>query len=240
MQPLTKSKVIEAWLTQDENLPEALEKLDENIALQIDLLKLLANGRPVSVEEAAAQTGFPVTEISELFKKLAEHGAESDVDGRLIGIALSLNPTPHHFRVKGNDLYAWCALDTIFLPGLLEETAVVHSTDPVDNTPIQLTITPDGVTGYSLETMVLSITVPGVSCRTDESCGPNTGPESEACSQMHFFGSRETAVAWLKNRPGIAIFSVEEAWQLAQAHWLEKKRQMETLETVLQPNLNRI
>lgn len=231
MQTLTKDSVIEAWIAQDDFLPEDLQKLDEHIALQIALLKLLANGRPVSAAEAAVQTGFPLDELSDLFEKLAEHGAEFDADGRLTGIALSLNPTPHQFRVKGNDLYAWCALDTIFLPGLLEETAVIHSPDPVDHTPIRLTITPDGVTEYSPDTAVLSITVPGVSCRTGESCGPDTGPQSEACSQMHFFSSRETAETWLQDRPGIAIFTVEEAWQLAQVHWLAKKRQIETQET---------
>ncbi|MFQ5433312.1 MAG: organomercurial lyase [Anaerolineae bacterium] len=234
MQSLTTNDVIQAWTTQDDNLPEEMKKLNENVDLQIGLLQLLANGRPVSAAEAVAQTGFPTDEIRTLFEKLAEHGAEFDTEGRLTGIALSLNPTPHRFRVNGQQLYAWCALDTIFLPGFLGETAVVESTDPVNNAPIRLTITPNGVTEYSPETAVLSITVPGVSCRTDESCGPDTGPQSEACSQMHFFSTHETAVAWLKNRPGIAILTVEEAWQLAQANWLEKKRQMETNGTAVQ------
>jgi alkylmercury lyase len=233
MQMLTTNDVIEAWTTQydDDDESEELELLNESMNMQLALLKLLANGRSVSAEQAAA-AGFPIDEVRTLFEKLAEHGAEFDANGRLTGMALSLNPTPHHFRVKGNDLYAWCALDTIFLPGLLEETAVVHSTDPIDNTPIQLTITPDGVAEYTPETAVLSITVPGVSCRTDESCGPNTGPQSEACSQMHFFHSRETAEIWLKDRPGIAILTVAEAWELAQENWLEKKRQLDMDETV--------
>lgn len=52
----------------------------------------------------------------------------------------------------------------------------------------------------------------------------HTGPHSEACSQMHFFASHETAEIWLQDRPGIAIFTVEEAWQLAKENWLDRRK----------------
>ena len=118
MQTLTTNDVIQAWTTQSDNLPEELEKLEQDMVLQLGLLKLLANGRPVSAAEAATETGYPADEIGTLFAKLAEHGAEVDGEGRLTGIALSLNPTPHRFRVNGQQLYAWCALDTIFFAGI--------------------------------------------------------------------------------------------------------------------------
>jgi hypothetical protein len=47
---------------------------------------------------------------------------------------------------------------------------------------------------------------------------------------MHFFASRESAETWLKNRPGIAILTVDEAWRLAKANWLDRRNQPQTKE----------
>jgi len=223
MKTLTTDEVIEAWTGQ---YGEMTAELEEMLALEIKLtsifLQILSEGQPVSAARLADEVGMPVEQIAAIYEQFAARGGEFDEDGNLVGASLTLNPTPHYFRVKGNDLYAWCSLDTIFIPGLIGETAVVESTDPVSGEPVHLTITPNGVKEYSPGSTVLSISVPGISCRTEASTGPDTGPQSETCSQMHFFTSRETAETWLKDRPGIAIFTVEEAWQLAKAHWLDR------------------
>jgi hypothetical protein len=44
---------------------------------------------------------------------------------------------------------------------------------------------------------------------------------------MHYFASRESAETWLKDHPGVAIFTVDEAWQLAKANWLDRRRQLQ-------------
>jgi hypothetical protein len=54
-------------------------------------------------------------------------GAEIE-DGAIVGIALSLRPTRHRFRVRGHDLYTWCGFDALFLPIILGERAGVAST----------------------------------------------------------------------------------------------------------------
>ncbi len=41
---------------------------------------------------------------------------------------------------------------------------------------------------------------------------------------MHFFRSREDAESWAIDRDGIAILSVAEGSELAQAHWVERTR----------------
>jgi hypothetical protein len=38
---------------------------------------------------------------------------------------------------------------------------------------------------------------------------------------MHFFHSQEAAVSWLKAHPGVAVLSIDEAWQLAYTVWIE-------------------
>jgi hypothetical protein len=130
------------------------------------------------------------------------------------------------FAVNGRTLYASCALDTIFLPGLLGETAEVESTCPVTGEAIRLTITPDGVTQYSPAGTVLSIAVPGVSCNREEADG-EADRARESCQQMYFFSTRTAAEQWIKDYPGVVILTVEDAWQLAKAHWIDRRRQQQ-------------
>jgi len=224
MQTLIADEIINAWVGQDNAISAELEDmLDLEIELTTGFLQILSAGQPVSAAHLAERVGLPVEQIEAIFEQFAARGGEFDAQGNLVGAALTINPTLHRFRVKGNDLYAWCALDTFFLPNLIGETAMIESIDPISGEPIRLTITPDGVAEVHPASTVLSITIPGVSCRTETSSGPDTGPHSEACSQMYFFTSPETAEIWLEDRPGIAIFTVEEAWRLAKAHWIDKK-----------------
>ena len=41
---------------------------------------------------------------------------------------------------------------------------------------------------------------------------------------MHFFRARAAAEEWEKGRSGLAILSIKEADELAQAHWAERTR----------------
>ncbi len=41
---------------------------------------------------------------------------------------------------------------------------------------------------------------------------------------MHFFRAREAAAEWAEGRSGVAILSIREADELAQAHWVERTR----------------
>ncbi len=41
---------------------------------------------------------------------------------------------------------------------------------------------------------------------------------------MHFFSARAAAEEWAEGRSGLAILSIKEADELAQAHWVERKR----------------
>ena len=41
---------------------------------------------------------------------------------------------------------------------------------------------------------------------------------------MHFFRARAAADEWVEGRSGVAILSIREADELAQAHWVERQR----------------
>ena len=228
MRQLSTEEVIQAWTSDyTAKLERADSVLSQELKLSTKLLRLLAAGKPVSAEQAAKEADLPLEQVQATFSHFADRGGEFDEDGNLVGAALTLNPTPHQLIINGRRLYAWCSLDTLFLPGLIGKTAEVQSNDPITAEVIRLTVTPEWVAEYHPSSTVLSVTVPGISCRTDGSCGPETGPQSEACSQMRFFASRESAEVWLKDRPGIAVLTVDEAWQLAKANWIDRRRQME-------------
>ena len=218
-------EVIAAWARPVERkLAEDPERARRGSYLTQHLLRLLAEGRPVTAEELAARTDLPLETVTDAFQEIKKRGGEFDEEDRIVGNALTLNPTTHRFVINDLTLYTWCSLDAIFLPGLLEETAEVESTCPVTGKRIQLTITPEGVTQHSPAGTVLSIAVPGVSCNretpSDETDRARRARES--CQQMYFFHSRAAAEAWIRDYPGVVIFTVEEAWQLAKVHWIDR------------------
>lgn len=218
-QAFTVDDVIRIWVSQtDKMLDEMPNAMETGFQFRTELLHLLSQGKPVSLERLSTEISLPIEELRLALDEFAARGGEFNDEGHVVGAALTLNPTPHRFRVNGNNLYAWCALDTLFLPGLLGQTAEVESTCPVTGETIQLTVTPKGVASYNPNSTVLSITVPGISCSREK-----TGPQSDTCSQIHFFRSHSAAESWVADHPGIAIFTVEEAYQLAQVNWIERQ-----------------
>ncbi len=218
--------VIAAWTGEmDQLLRENREGVWRGMVFSDAALKLLALGDPVSAERVAEVAGLALVDVQETFAKIKEQGGELDGDGNLVGLALTLNRTPHRFTVNGRILYTWCALDAVFMPGLLQETAVVESSCPTTGAPIRLRISPDGIEEVVPETAVLSIAVPGLSCRCagDAEEKAKTGPTSDGCSQMHFFASRTAGERWISSHPNTIIFTPDEAYRLAVANWISRR-----------------
>jgi alkylmercury lyase len=71
----------------------------------------------------------------------------------------------------GRRFYAWCALDTLFIPGLVGKPAEVSSHCPVSGAEIRLSVALQGVVEYEPSDAVLSVFLPGAS-------GLLTGPAS--------------------------------------------------------------
>ena len=226
MEEFTVEEVIEAWKSRfDDDSESENSLLNESYSLTSLLLSLLAEGYPVSAAQLVRRSGLPLEQIEAAFNRFKIAGGEFDDEGNLVGAALTLNPTPHRFRLNGKQLFTWCSLDALFLPGLLEQTAEVRSICPVTGETIELTIAPEGIIAATPEQVVLSITIPGISCEAGDSCAPNkTGPQSDACSQMYFFSSLEAAEVWLKDHPGVVILTVDQAYRLARENWIDRLR----------------
>lgn len=166
------------------------------------LLRLLARGEPVSPIEIAEGAGVSEAEVHT--RLAASPDAELDDDGNLVGMGLTLRPTPHRFRLDGGDLYTWCALDTLMYPSLLETSAVVESPCRGTGDPVRVEVGPEGVRSVDPTDAVVSIVVPE-ECRS---------VRATFCDQVHFFRSAEAANDWLRARPNAIVLSVREAFQL--------------------------
>ncbi len=184
----------------------------ESATFSRQILQLLAEGEPVTPERLAEVSGQPIEFIRTTFATLQNGGCEFNKQGALSGDALTLTPTRHRFRVKDRDLYAWCALDTLFLPALINQTAEITSTCPQTGTLIHLTVSPDGVEAVTPPETALSIMI---------ASGCTSGINGTFCGQIHFFASSEAAEEWRDERDDIAVLTLYEAYHLAQVIYIE-------------------
>src|SRR5579871_2238058 len=80
------------------------------------VIRLLAAGEPVSMEQIASAAGVPRAEVDAMLS--GPPGTDWDERGRLVGFGLTQRPTAHRFTVAGRQLYTWCAMDALFFPML--------------------------------------------------------------------------------------------------------------------------
>lgn len=172
----------------------------ESARFQRILVQSLAEGHPITIREMAEKTGYPMDTIEDAFRRMRAGGYEFNEQDELVGAALTQIPTRHHFYVNDQHLYAWCALDTLFLSAHIGQTAQVESICPVTDEIIRLTASPHGIVSATPSATVLSIV-------TDSHC--TAGPQGSFCGRIHFFANPETAERRrASGDEDIAIFSL--------------------------------
>ncbi len=164
--------------------------------------RLLGEGAPVSVDRLAATVGWPVERVRET---LRAHPAEWGEQGRLVGLGLTLRPTPHKFTFEGRTLYGWCASDTLMFPVLLGKSGLIESVCPATGKPVQVRVTSDRVDSADPRGAVVSAVRPD---RRVENV------RTDICNLGHFFSSREAAAAWLEANPQGMLHTVEEDFEI--------------------------
>lgn len=172
------------------------------------LLRALAKGRPVSRRDIANALNVSLSDVESALASFAD--TVYDEKGDVVACGLSLMPTPHSFKVCGNELYTWCALDALMYPVALEQVAHVESPCAVTGITVRLTATPTGVVDPSPAGVVLSM----VTSPTKAGC---CNVRNSFCSGVHFISSAEAAASWLSRHPEASIVSLQEAWQLGHA-----------------------
>lgn len=176
---------------------------DQRIA--VTLYRKLAEGRPVSISAVAGALGLSEGTVNEM---LGSCTVSYDDRGAVTGFGgLTLVATsPHTLRIGCKTLHTWCALDALFIPGILGTTADIVSRDPVSGEPVSLMVGPNRFEEVQPETAVVSMLEPA------HRIG---GSSIESfCRFVHFFGSPETGSTWTAERPGTFLVSVADAFAL--------------------------
>lgn len=166
-------------------------------------LRLLSDGAPVALERLAAAAGSSVEDVEAALR--AQTSAERDDQGRLIGFALTLRPTPHRVTVDGRTLFAWCATDTLMIPVILGRPALVESTCPHTGRPIRIELTPDRVERIDPPDAVMTAVRPR---------GQLADVRTATCAHGHFFSSIAATAARTDAHPDGHIYPVAEAFRL--------------------------
>lgn len=172
-------------------------------ALWVPLVRLLAAGEPVDLGDLAQAAGRTLEQTRQAVAATPE--TEYDDQGRIIGQGLTLRPTRHRFTLDGDELYTWCALDTLIFPALLERSATIESTSPTSGSTIRVTANPTGVTTVDPATAVVSLVNPE----------DLSSIRSSFCNQVHYFASPEDARPWLDEHPDGEVLPVRDAYRLA-------------------------
>ncbi len=182
--------------------------------LGVNLIRLLAEGEPVSPERLAERTGLSESEVGTELERWP--GLFRDDQGRVIGYAgISVREMgEHRLHLDGRAISTWCAYDTLFLPELLGETVDVTSRSPGTGEPISLTVGPGGVSDLTPPDTVVSFLAPDKPF--------DSSVIQSFCHFVHFFSSPEAAAKWTAEHPGTFVVSVEDAFQIG--HMVNRAR----------------
>lgn len=169
---------------------------DAEARLFIMTARRLAEGRPVTRDALAAlaeREGLTGNEAEESLQWLSER----DEEGSIVGLGgLSLNEWGHRFRVDGRDFTTWCALDTLYLPRVLDRWALATSSDPQSGEELRVRIGPDGEVEAPAGA-VISIVVPQIDHKSLESAEQIW---TAFCNYSLYFASEANGRAWFEGK----------------------------------------
>lgn len=173
------------------------------------LLHLIADGVPVTAPDVARAADVPTIAVEAAISDLPASWFETDDDGRLVGFGgLSQNPTRHILRLGSQTVYAWCAFDCLFLPGLLGRTVDVESACPTTEAPIRLTISQHGIEDWTPRSAVMSFVTPDQAARRHSL-------RQVFCAHINFFTDTVAAGHWLAAAESGQVLDLETADALA-------------------------
>ena len=179
-----------------------------HIDLWRELLCLLVQGEPVTPDQLARTMHMSRDEVIPVLRQIPK--VEYNADGNIIGAALSLVPTKHHFFVNDVELFTWCAFDTLAYPLVLQRPVLVESRCPVSNELIRLHMTPTELDLLQPEGAYIALVLPDMAAMCENI-------RSSFCNHIHFLYSRDAAMQWQELHPDALPLPVRDAFPIAQA-----------------------
>lgn len=189
----------------------ATPKLDaDDRRIVMGTYRELAKGGPVAPDAIARAIDLPLGRVEAALSSWP--GVYRDDDGRVVGfwgLAIAKLDPEYRLTVDSNTSFAWCALDTLFIPAYLGNTVPVEATDPLTGEPVSLVVDGDGVRELKPPGAVVSVVIPD---------GPFGYDVIESfCHKVFFFASEESGRNWTAEHQGTTLLSVQDAFELAQA-----------------------
>ena len=182
-----------------------LDATEQQIA--IATYRLLAAGEPVAAEAIAGAVGVPTARVEAALQSWP--GVYRNHGGRVAGFwGLTIQPLDPEYRLlaEGKTLYAWCALDTLFIPPLMGKTVTVQATEPVNGERVSLVVHGKGVREVTPPGVVVSMVVPD---------GPFGYDVIESfCHKVLFFTSEGSGHRWVAEHDDTTLMTVEEAFEV--------------------------
>lgn len=173
--------------------------------LSMALPEMLLGGIPLTAEQIAAHLDWPREKVLEGLANLSD--VELDDEGRVVGSGITLRPTPHRFTVDGQQLYTWCAWDSLTFPPLFNRTAQVESACAATGSSIRMTVTPHGVEELVPADAVVSLVTAGACCA-------GGSIRSSFCNHVHFIRSAAHAEPFLASNSAPHLLPVSQAFEL--------------------------
>lgn len=212
-QIMNDSRILEMNQKMQEYLL-AYGKDDARLLLQV--IRRLAHGHPITMEQVdqdIAALGLVKEKAHQLLREVTERDAADQIVGAM---GLSLSEHPHRLSVAGVSLSAWCALDTLFLPALLQQTITIESPSPVTHRLIRLRVSPERVEEVNPASAAVSVVLADPSQENMASVEAIWGA---FCTHVHFFASREEGEQWANGRDDIVLLTVEEGFASERQVW---------------------
>jgi alkylmercury lyase len=180
---------------------------EEQQRIALSVYQQLAEGSPAPVAAIAVRADASVERVQQLLRSWP--GVFLDGDGRVAGFCgltiHKLSPT-HSLNFDGRELFAWCAWDTLFLPGILKASLDVRSICPTTGETISLVVAPWGVVETSHPDAVVSFLLPDQDFDADVI--------QSFCHFIYFFASPKAGESWTAQHPGTFLLSLEDAFEL--------------------------
>jgi alkylmercury lyase len=185
-----------------------LDDSDRQIATAVH--RLISLGKPVEPAATGEAVGI---DIDYLEAKLASRpGIYRDKGGRVTGFwghAIVKLDLEYRLIADGQTTYAWCALDTLFILGIIGATVRVEASDPISSEPISMLVGRVGASGISPAGALVSMVVP------DGQFGYDV--IESFCHRVLFFASEETGATWIAAHPDTTLLSVADAFEVGRA-----------------------
>lgn len=176
------------------------------------LLGELTRGEPVTTARFARALGTSFGAAEALVRdSVISPFIHLDDEDRIQGFyGLAVGHMHHQLTVGERSLWAWCAVDCLFLPELIGDSAEIESRDPESGQVVRLTVSPSGVESVEPAGTVVSVIPPETWDLTSAA-----RVMKSACHFIFFFAARASGERWQSQHPGTVLLSLEEAFAYA-------------------------